>query len=212
MGALPRLVVFDLAGTTVVDGGQVPTAFSSALAEAGISVSAEQIETLRGSSKREAILRMIPEGPKRVERAAATFETFKLHLVRLYDSGVREVGGARAVFDWLRSKDVRVALNTGFDREITTLLLERLGWREGAVDAVVCGDDVSEGRPAPYLIFRAMEAVGEHRVDVVANVGDTVSDLGAGDNASVRFNIGVLSGAMIERGSRKRPTPTCWPM
>ncbi len=196
MGALPRLVVFDLAGTTVVDGGQVPAAFSSALAEVGIDVSAEQIANLRGSSKREAILRMIPEGPNRSERAADTFETFKRHLAGLYDStGVREIAGAREVFDWLRSKGVRVALNTGFDREITTLLLERLGWREGVVDAVVCGDDVPEGRPAPYLIFRAMEATGTHRVHDVANVGDTVSDLSAGDNVSVRFNIGVLSGA-----------------
>ena len=196
MGSLPRLVVFDLAGTTVVDGGQVPAAFSSALAEAGIVVTPAQIASLRGSSKREAILRMMREGPDRAQRAAATFETLKRHLVGLYDStGVREIAGARHVFDWLRSNGAYVALNTGFDREITNLLLERLGWHEGVVDAVVCGDDVPEGRPAPYLIFRAMEATGTHRVDGVANVGDTVSDLGAGDNASVRFNIGVLSGA-----------------
>ena len=136
MGSLPRLVVFDLAGTTVVDGGQVPAAFSSALSEAGMAVSAEQIANLRGGSKREAILRMIPEGPNRAERAASTFEIFKRHLARRYDSsGVQAVPGAREVFEWLRSKDIRVALNTGFDREITSLLLERLGWREGVVDA-----------------------------------------------------------------------------
>ncbi len=206
MGALPRLAVFDLAGTTVVDSGQVPAAFSSALAEAGIEVSADQIANLRGSSKREAIFRMMPEGPDRGERAVATFEIFKRQLTGLYDStGVREVAGAREVFGWLRSKAVRVALNTGFDREITNLLLERLGWREGVVDAVVCGDDVPEGRPAPYLIFRAMEATGTHRVDEVANVGDTVSDLGAGDNASVRFNIGVLSGAHDRARLEKAP-------
>jgi len=206
MGALPRLAVIDLAGTTVVDGGQVPAAFSSALAEAGIEVSADQIANLRGSSKREAILRMMPEGPDRGERAAATFEIFKRQLTDLYDStGVREIPGAREVFGWLRSKDVRVALNTGFDREITNLLLERLGWREGVVDAVVCGDDVPDGRPAPYLIFRAMEATGTHRVHDVANVGDTLSDLGAGENASVRFNIGVLSGAHDRARLEKAP-------
>lgn len=73
------------------------------------------------------------------------------------------------------------------------------------VGAVVCGDDVSEGRPAPYLIFRAMEATGTYRVDEVANVGDTVSDLCAGDNASVRFNIGVLSGAHDQARLLKAP-------
>lgn len=206
MNSLPRLVVFDLAGTTVVDGGQVPAAFSSALSEAGIDISAEELAGLRGSSKREAVFRMMPDGPGRAQRAAATFETFKRQLVRLYDStGVGEVAGARVTFEWLRSKDVRVALNTGFDREITNLLLDRLGWLDGVVDAVVCGDDVTEGRPAPYLIFRAMEATRTHRVGDVANVGDTVSDLGAGANASVRFNIGVLSGAHDRARLEKAP-------
>jgi phosphoglycolate phosphatase-like HAD superfamily hydrolase len=61
--------------------------------------------------------------------------------------------------------------------------------------AVVCGDDVKQGRPAPYLIFHAMEATRTRDVHVVANVGDTVLDLEAAHNAGVRWNIGVLSGA-----------------
>ena len=63
------------------------------------------------------------------------------------------------------------------------------------VDAVVCGDDVPRGRPAPYLIFHAMEATGASDVHKVANVGDTILDLQAASNAGVRWNIGVLSGA-----------------
>jgi len=66
-------------------------------------------------------------------------------------------------------------------------------------------DDVSQGRPAPYLIFRAMEATGVLDVHRVANVGDTVLDLQAGWNAGVRWNIGVLSGAHTEE--RLRPMP-----
>jgi phosphonatase-like hydrolase len=88
-----------------------------------------------------------------------------------------------------------VALNTGFDRQMTGLLLGALGWADGLVDAVVCGDDVTRGRPAPYLIFRAMETTGASSVHRVANVGDTTLDLQAGHNAGVRWNIGVLSGA-----------------
>ncbi|WP_275003379.1 hypothetical protein [Promicromonospora iranensis] len=38
-----------------------------------------------------------------------------------------------------------------------SLLLERLGWQDGVIDAVVCTDDVPAGRPAPYLVHRAME-------------------------------------------------------
>ena len=78
---------------------------------------------------------------------------------------------------------------------ITSLLLRALRWNNGVVDAVVCGDDVSQGRPAPYLIFRAMEMTGTHSVHDVMNVGDTSVDLQAGNNAGVRWNVGVLSGA-----------------
>ena len=87
-----------------------------------------------------------------------------------------------------------MALNTGFDRALTTHLLDALGWREIA-DVVVCGDEVAAGRPAPDLIQRAMAATGVDAPDRVANVGDTALDLRAGAAAGVRWNIGVWSGA-----------------
>jgi phosphonatase-like hydrolase len=191
-----ELVIFDLAGTTVEDRGEAPDAFAGALAEHGIEVSPEQLNAVRGSSKRQAVLDLVPDGPGRRDRAAAVYESFRERLTMRYRSdGVRPVAGAASTFRWLRERGVRVALNTGFDRETTALLLDALGWDGRAVDAVACGDDVSRGRPAPYLIFRAMEAAGASSVRRVANVGDTVLDLRAGHNAGVRWNVGVLSGA-----------------
>jgi phosphonatase-like hydrolase len=99
------------------------------------------------------------------------------------------------VFAWLRGRGIRVALNTGFDRDTTRMLLAALGWEAGTVDVIVCGDEVPQGRPAPYLIFRCMEATGTISVGRVATVGDTALDLQAGHNAGVRFNVGVLTGA-----------------
>jgi phosphonatase-like hydrolase len=191
-----ELVIFDMAGTTVEDRGEVPDAFAAALSEHGIQVSPEQLDAVRGSSKRQAVLNLVPEGPGREGRAAAVYDSFRERLAGRYRSdGVRAGAGAADTFRRLRERGVRVALNTGFDRETTALLLDALGWDSGVVDAVVCGDDVSRGRPAPYLIFRAMEAAGVSSVHVVANVGDTVLDLRAGHNAGVRWNVGVLSGA-----------------
>lgn len=191
-----ELVIFDLAGTTVEDRGEVTDAFAGALAEHGIEVTREQLDGVRGSSKRQAVLGFVPEGPGRESRAAAVYAAFREHLARRYESGgVRPVPGAAETFRALRERGVRVALNTGFDRETTALLLGALGWGGGTVDAVVCGDDVKRGRPAPYLIFRAMEAAGAVSVHRVASVGDTTLDLRAGYNAGVRWNVGVLSGA-----------------
>jgi len=199
------LVCFDMAGTTVVDDGQVPEAFTTALAEHGIAVGEADIRNVRGASKRQAILDLLPAGPDREDRAARALDAFREHLARLYRGTVREIPGASDTFRWLRSRSVRVALNTGFDRETTRMLLEALGWREGIVDAVVCGDDAARGRPAPDMILRCMKLTGVTAAGSVANVGDTVLDLQAGHNAKVAWNIGVLTGAHDRPRMAARP-------
>ena len=190
-----ELVVFDLAGTTVEDRGQVAEAFTSALAEHGVSVTPEQLRAVRGASKRQAVLRFVPEGPERARRAEEVYAAFRAHLQRLYAEKVRAIPGAEETFAWLRERGIRVALNTGIDRDITGLLLGALGWGRDSVDVVICGDEVPQGRPAPYLIFRAMEATSTWSVHRVLNVGDTVLDLEAAQNVGVRYSVGVLSGA-----------------
>lgn len=190
-----KLVVCDMAGTTVRDAGQVPEAFTSALTAHDIPVTPQAINSLRGASKRLAILNLIPDCADRAERAERVYATFVQQLARVFNGTVEPVPGAREMIDTLRQRGVRVALNTGFDRETTNLLLDALRWREGVVDAVVCGDEVNEGRPAPYMIYHCMEATGIVNVRQVANVGDTVLDLQAGHNSGAALNIGVLSGA-----------------
>jgi len=193
---LPALVVFDIAGTTVRDRGEVAQAFRAVLAVHGLALSAGALEGVRGASKREALHELLPEGPGRAERAARLYAEFRRELEERYRSGgVVAVAGATQVFAWLRSRGVRVALNTGFDRDTTALLLDALGWGPGTVDAVVCGDEVTPGRPAPDLILAAMERAHVPRAERVASVGDTERDLLAGHAAGVHWNIGVLSGA-----------------
>lgn len=201
-----KLVIFDLAGTTVQDRGQVSGAFVAALAEHNIEVTPEQLNSVRGSSKRQAVLSFIPEGPHRASSAEAVYASFREHLAQQYRTeGIEPIKGAEQIFRRLRDQGVRVALNTGFERNITGLLLAALNWEADVVDAVICGDDVKQGRPAPYLIFHAMEATGTTSVRHVVNVGDTVLDLQAGYNAGVHWNVGVLSGAHDRRLLEQAP-------
>lgn len=184
-----------MAGTTVRDTGEVARAFTAALAEHGVEASAQAINAVRGASKREAIAKLIAPrfgtDPAKVE---AVYATFKQQLQRVFTREAEPVAGAVETFSWLREHGIRLALNTGFDRDITELLIDALRWRERA-DAVICGDDVSQGRPAPYMIFGAMEATGTTDVRQVLNIGDTVSDLQAAHNAGVAVSVGVCSGA-----------------
>jgi beta-phosphoglucomutase-like phosphatase (HAD superfamily) len=49
------LVVFDMAGTTIRAADQVPVAFQQAFEQFGVKPSEEEIRSVRGWSKREAI-------------------------------------------------------------------------------------------------------------------------------------------------------------
>ncbi len=196
-----ELVIFDLGGTTIRDSGQVPEAFVAALHAAGIEVSDEELQQARGASKREVIRRFVerrcpPGAPEIDVITEEIFSAFRDNLAARYShGGVQVIPGVEETFAWLRSHQVKIALNTGFDRFITTLILQATGWTPTTVQAVVCADDVTLGRPAPYLIFHAMESLGVTDVHQVAVVGDTVLDLLAGWNAGVRWNIGVWCGA-----------------
>jgi phosphonatase-like hydrolase len=182
----------------------VPTAFASTLAANGIPVSADEITLVRGGSKRQAIRNLLPAADAaQGDRVYAEFRRNLAHAYRI--GGVRAIPGAVAMIYNLRARGIKVALTTGFDRDIATLLLSALGWTRNTIDAVVCGDDVANGRPAPDMILLAMKLAAVVDAEKVANVGDTVLDLESGARAGVRWNIGVLSGAHDRAALERAP-------
>ena len=106
---------------------------------------------------------------------------------------VREVAGAAELFDRLRSEGIRVALNTGFNRAITDVILGRLGWRE-RIDASIASDEVARGRPHPDMIRELMRRFDVANPSHVAKVGDTPVDLEEGRNAGCGLIVGVTCG------------------
>ena len=80
---------------------------------------------------------------------------------------------------------MKVCLTTGFAPSTRDALLAALGW-ESLVDLALSPADCGRGRPAPDMIFGAMERLGVADPGAVAVVGDTTSDLEAGTNAGAR--------------------------
>ena len=70
----------------------------------------------------------------------------------------------------------------------------RLNWWD-LFEVTLASEDVPLGRPAPFMIYRAMIALGVADVRQVAVVGDTPLDLQSGMNAQAGWVIGVFSGA-----------------
>ncbi|MGW0482674.1 phosphonatase-like hydrolase [Nonomuraea sp. NPDC003214] len=188
-----ELAVLDIAGTTVEEHGAVYVALEQAVRAAGGDPAADDIRRWMGAGKREAISALLGEPPAEVTEAA--FADFRERLRAAYaDRPPTPLPGVPEAITTLRASGVKVALTTGFDREVTGALLSAIGWDTGFLDAVVCVDDVPAGRPAPYMIFRAMEATGVHDVGRVLTAGDTTRDLQAGANAGAAIVAGVLTG------------------
>jgi phosphonatase-like hydrolase len=83
-------------------------------------------------------------------------------------------------------------------------IFHRLGW-EKHFAAMVASDDVTVGRPAPYMLFHAMETAGVKNIAEVMAVGDTPLDLQAASNAGVRGMVGVLSGVGTREQLSREP-------
>lgn len=189
---MPELVVFDLVGTTMQDDGAVAVAFLDVLRHAQVRATPEEIDRVRGASKREAFERLAGDHTE----AEQLFRAFVSSLRQRYaDVPPREVPGASAVFSWLRTQRVKVALNSGFEKATVDALISALGWDPSAFDAVVCGDEVSTGRPSPAMIQEAMRRTGVAAPPAVMAVGDTVLDLQAAAAAHAGWIVGVTSGA-----------------
>lgn len=207
-----ELVVFDMAGTTIEHGDQVSRAFETALNKNDVPATEGEIENLMGASKRE-VIRLFVER-HRGERAGASklveraYSDFGRTLREYYSNGgTSPIAGVEETFDWLHGRGIKVALTTGFDRSVADTLLEAVGWGPELIDASVCSDEVPQGRPAPFLIFRAMEQTGVVSMNQVIAVGDTALDLHAGSNAGAHGVVGVLSGSHdLERLGKARHT------
>ena len=218
--ALPELVVLDMAGTTIDDGQQVYRVLGETARAHGASPSEAEIARWHGASKHEALRELltprfgIPPSDAELQTVVAEFQS---RLSAAYaDQPPRPLPGVPEALAALRDRGVKVALTTGFDRVIVESLISALGWEGDAVaDTVVCGSDVPAGRPAPYMIFRAMERLGVTDVARVLVAGDTPRDLEAATNSGAAMVVGVSRGPATPSNSAPTGTRTCcrrWPI
>jgi phosphonatase-like hydrolase len=195
-----ELVVFDMAGTTVNDDDSVNRCLRWSLAAAGLSVTAAQVNAVMGLPKPTAIAMLIEQldpGNAPRQRVEAIHDDFVSRSIEFFrnDPSVHEVRYATRVFQSLKKSAIRVALDTGFSRAIAQVILDRIGWSGSPlIDATICSDEVSRGRPHPDMIFALMSRFGIDDPRRVVKVGDTPADLQEGENAGCGLVVGVTTG------------------
>lgn len=192
-----ELVVFDMAGTTVDEGGVVYQTLDRILREEGADYAAEDFNHWHGANKVEVVRHFLLGGQAPAAEVDRVYGRFQTELKAAYfgpASPVKPITGAVDCFERLRAAGVKVALDTGYPRPLAQALVDHNGFGPH-IDALIVSEDVGAGRPFPYMIHALMKQLGLMDVRRVAKAGDTARDMEEGVNAGCGLVVGVLSGA-----------------
>eukprot|EP00211_Chloroparvula_japonica_P014726 CAMPEP_0119119124 /NCGR_PEP_ID=MMETSP1310-20130426/752_1 /TAXON_ID=464262 /ORGANISM="Genus nov. species nov., Strain RCC2339" /LENGTH=224 /DNA_ID=CAMNT_0007108539 /DNA_START=6 /DNA_END=676 /DNA_ORIENTATION=+ len=196
-----KLVVFDMAGTTVDEDNVVYKTLRNAIVKAGCDVTLETVlEHGAGKEKLQAI-KDVMEAKGLEGDAVAIHAAFRVDLTKAYQTlDVKGMAGTGEVFQKLRERGAKVVLNTGYDRGTAESLVAKIGWKVGEdIDGLVTASDVPNNRPKPDMILLAMKETGVSDPGVVAKIGDSAIDVEEGKNAQCGYTFGVTTGAQTRK-------------
>jgi len=205
------LLVCDMAGTVINEGGLVYKTLYNTLKNNDIPVKDTDINDWHGLQKEEVISSMVNKylsGPtlapnsKTIKRLnhikRYCHDEFEKNLNEAYFGEHSKIEiidpNLPNFFNKLRFNGVKIALNTGYNRTIQRDIIKHLQMTD-YIDDFISSDDVKMGRPAPYMIHRLMERHDIMDVKNVAKVGDTRNDVLEGKNAGCGITIAVQTGA-----------------
>jgi phosphonoacetaldehyde hydrolase len=204
----PKLVIFDWAGTLVDFGCRAPlVAFLDAFQQAGVPIDETTARRPMGAHKREHAREILnyPEVAARVRSELGRepdevlldeiYRGFSSRLEQVLPNFAEPVPGAIATLRWLRDHGIRVASTTGYTRSMMRTLEPIAGAAGIATEALICADEVVQGRPAPWACFRLAEQFGIYPLARCLKIGDTPADIAEGLNA------GMVSLAVSESGN-----------
>jgi phosphonatase-like hydrolase len=195
-----KMLVLDMAGTTVNENNLVYKTLHLCLVNAGFECTLEQVlSNGAGKEKRTAIVDVLQCLSITLNEADTDviFAQFRKDLALAYQNAVvLPQPGAEELFAALREKEIIAVLNTGYDAITANSLLLKLHWIPGVTfDSIVTASDVINGRPNPDMILFAMKQFNIIDPLLVAKVGDSMIDIAEGKNAGCGFVVGITTGA-----------------
>ena len=191
-----RLVVFDWAGTAIDFGSFAPVAAFVAVFEArGVAASVAEARKPMGMHKKDHLVAMLHDAGIRqrwreihgrdwnAEDVEGMYRDLVPRQLATVEQHADLVPGLLECADELRAMGLKLGGTTGYFREAAERCLEAARRQGYAPDVNVCGDDVPAGRPAPWMVYRAMENLGVYPPAAVLKLGDTRADIDEGRNA-----------------------------
>jgi phosphonoacetaldehyde hydrolase len=198
-----QAVVLDWAGTLADFGSRAPVAaLESLFASAGVPITDAEARQSMGIAKRDHIqaILVIPRvhaawvaqhgmtpGEYQLEHL---YEKFIPEQIRALEEHSRLIPGVLDAMTRLRSRGIRIGTNTGYNREMLDVLLQRAAAQGFVPDSAVCPDDVPAGRPFPWMCYLSAIRLRAYPLWACVKIGDTPADIEEGRNAGM-WTIGV---------------------
>lgn len=193
-----KMMVFDMAGTTIDEKNVVYKTLQKSINNYGIPVDLELVLQMGAGKEKLNAIKDITKYLGATEKDAnIIFEDFKTALNKAYlKLNVTPIKGVEELILELKSKNIKIVLNTGYSYSVANFLLNKLNWKKSLhYDALITANDVKRGRPHPDMIFKAMEFFNITDASKVLKAGDSAIDIEEGKNANCGITVGVLSGA-----------------
>jgi phosphonoacetaldehyde hydrolase len=191
-------VILDLAGTVVDYGSCAPAGvFIEVFKRRGVEITTAEARAPMGAHKRDhiAAVAAMPDVGARwlavhgapvgdADIGALYADLIPLQVARLPDfSGL--IPGALEAIAAFRERGLKVATTTGYNREMTDVVLREMRRQAFEPDVAICVDDVPAGRPEPWMALQAAMRLRAYPVSACVKVGDTVPDIAEGLNAGM---------------------------
>ena len=208
-----KIVVFDMAGTTVDEQNVVYKTVHKAIERAGYEVSLDLVLLYAAGKEKFQAIKDVLEQLEGGAVLNGTLVDIHRDFENLLDKAYEvlkpvAMAGAAQVFEVLRDRGIKVVINTGYRRPVAEHLLQKLDWVEGRdFDWLCTADEVVRGRPHPDMIVAAMARFGVSDATQVAKIGDSIADIEEGKNAGCGIAAGITTGAQTaEQLQRAAPT------
>ena len=200
-----KMLVFDMAGTTVNEHGIVYDTIFDTLSKFGVGVSPREIEKWHGANKYEVFDHYLESNDVFKMHSDQRQIKIKKEVYNYFNSTLEEKyftsdkislihDSLPGILNGIREKGIKVTLNTGYNKNIQSSIIDKLGM-DDFIDDYISSEEVPKGRPYPYMIYKLMERNDVKSANEVIKIGDTKNDILEGINAKCKASVGVLTGA-----------------
>jgi phosphonatase-like hydrolase len=194
-----KLIVCNMGGTTVNESVIIYKTLFNTIKGFNIYIEDNAIQKWYGTNKTEVLQYYINNDneyrhnetilPQMLDKFKKEIKKsyFEEGNIKLMDPKIPEL------FNLLRDKGIKIALNTGYSRDIQEGIIQKLEM-DKFIDGYISSEDVSYGKPKPFMIQKLMKHFNIDDPNHVIKIGDSINDILEGKNSKCNMSVGVLSG------------------